>query len=337
MNIFQMSTRIIAAIIVVLTLCLSVPVAGQDQAKKSVPAQPKGDSAPNMETQVHSLKHANAVELAEVLGRAYVQGKNDGRVVAEPRTNTVIVVAPPTEMALIRELIKQIDRPAPADDLTRQQLAIMQLRSAEPNEAFESALNLILGKHQYAIDRVRKTIVVNADEPLKAKVEALVARLDAESPARAPQDVQIRVVWLINDGEQEDKKSPPPPEDVKDVLPALAKMGITRPGLAAQFLVTVTSDQDFRVHGRAAMTWMTTGGIHISADGRYAEMKSGPELRISLRGKLEPEGEFLSLDSTISAPMGQFIVLGMTPFYQTTSVFVIQVLPKGAKSATPKR
>src|SRR5947207_9174901 len=112
-----------------------------------------------------------------------------------------------------------------------------------------------------------------------SSVEALLARLDSPPAARpaATGDVQVRLVWLVNGLARED--APPLPDDLKEVLPGLAKLGIDKPRLAAQTLVNVTPNTEFVAQGVAKLD----GPCQFVATGRFNDKKETPGLTINIR------------------------------------------------------
>lgn len=322
-------TRMMAATLTIIPLCLFVSAPGQEPSKEPAKTTAKSVPAAVTEMQVIALQHASANHLSQVLASSF--GKDTRiRIVAEPQSNSIVVQAARAEMDLVRELVKQFDkRPAAVPEVMRNRLSILPLRTIVPDQAFEAALKLALDGYPYAIDRARKAVIINTDEDTRLRVESMVTRLESESTPRPPKDVQVRVVWILDDVPDMNRKSSmPPPSDMSEVLPALAKMGMTKPGLAGQLLVTATTDREFRVHGNTNV-WNIKEDVRFSATGSFAEKKSGSELIISIRGQFEGgKSELFALNSSINIPLGQFVVLGMTPFQHATSAFVVQVVPK---------
>jgi len=73
------------------------------------PAEPPADTEDAFEVIV--LAHAPAVEVAKVLDRALSgRGGAEARVVADARTNSLIVMAGPEDLARVKDLIAALDR-----------------------------------------------------------------------------------------------------------------------------------------------------------------------------------------------------------------------------------
>jgi hypothetical protein len=241
-------------------------------------------------------------------------------------------------MALVKEIIAKVDVPATENTALQSSLRVYQLQAVEPDKVLEAALQLVVqpgGLGKFALDPKRKMVIVSADDRTQEKVEALLTRLEERKvPARPAPDVQVRIVWLVSG--QAQGEGAPPPDDLQELLPGLAKLGILRPRLAAQTLVTVTPNTQFQAKGMAKLHTP----CQFSVMGNFGDKKETPELEISLRATHARQGgpeEICNLQTQISAPLGHLVVLGVTPNESLTSVFVVQVLPKEAKPAAPRR
>jgi hypothetical protein len=209
-----------------------------------------------------------------------------------------------------------------------------------------------------AADARTNAILVSASDDEIAKIKDLIARLDTPSArddaARPKVQVQVRVIWLVNDAPRPVAPPPqagtvppgvpaapapaPPPDDLKEVLPALTKFGIDKPRLAAQTLVSVTPDVQFQAKGVASLDGLP---CQFAVTGRLVDkMEKMPVLEVTLRATREratrdqqrTSEEIGNLQTEITAPPGHFVVLGMTPMDAMTSIFVVQVLvPDGQK------
>ena len=146
-----------------------------------------------------------------------------------------------------------------------------------------------------------------------------MARLDVATSERSSADVQVRVVWLVQ-GRAEEFAAPP--DDVKDVLPVLAKLGIEKPRLAAQTIVNVTPNSPFSTDGTVKLNET----VRFSIQGQFLEKTEPASLHIAIHAG--GQVEICKLSTDITAPMGHLVVLGVTPTKDTTSVFIVQVTRK---------
>src|SRR5262249_27218890 len=157
-----------------------------------------------------------------------------------------IVSAPTDKMDKIRSVVNKLDvaskLDAASDNEPAQQPIVVPLRFVEPDKTLEEALRLLFppsgfgpGHGNFTLDRQRKAVILWGEErETKAATEILdkLEKQSAKESGKSNPQVQVRVVWLVNDvPHQEASKLP---EDLKEVLPALAKLGIEKPRLAAQ-------------------------------------------------------------------------------------------------------
>jgi len=288
--------------------------------------KPPTDSVKKANFHIIQLKHVKAEDAIGMLRQLF--NKDTANLVSDARTNAILVSAPDEAIVGIREVLKKIDVDSDAGPMP---LQVVQLRSIEPDKALEEALGLIIkagGNANFAIDRPRKQVVISGDKPTIDAATALLARLDQGMPGQVEEDVQVRVVWLVNESKH-DEGTQPIPDDLKEVIPSLSKLGIAHPHLAAQTLVNVTPNFQFQAKGIARLS----GPCKFSVSGRYSTKKEAPSLEITIWATSDvqkAEHEICDLQTEISAPPGHLVVLGVTPTDTTTSVFVVQVIGKKA-------
>jgi hypothetical protein len=290
---------------------------------------PDPKSAEANELVILTLSHADAEGVAQVLANLNappgVTPGPRGRIGAisisvDQRINSIIVSAPSGKVAEIKALVTKLD--VPQKSRSQPTVRVFPLRFAEPDKSLEAALELAIGRPgQFTIDRLRKQVIVSTnDDALLKQVQELLARLDIATSERSSGDVQVRIVWLVQ-GRGEEFAAPP--EDLKDVLPALAKLGIEKPRLAANTMVNASPNSQFRVDGIANVGET----VHLSVTGQFVDRADPASLHISIKANGN-NGEICNLSTDISAPMGHLVVLGVTPTRETTSVFVVQVTRK---------
>ena len=137
--------------------------------------------------------------------------------------------------------------------------------------------------------------------------------------------MQVRIVWLAS-GIAPDQASKPP-EDLKEVVAELAKLGVEDPRLVSQAIVTAQLGRQFRVEGSAGRDkpyqLLISGTVLGGGPGETSK------LQVSIKAT-QPivTNQISRLDTEITAPLRHAVVLGMTPSGTGTSVFVVQILPK---------
>jgi hypothetical protein len=310
-------------------LCLAPAPAQEPRSKLSAPEPIKRN-----ETQVFKLKNALANEMATLLTTA-LGGASTGStvsIVPDSRTNALIVSGPKEDVDKFNAFIAHLDQPGASTGPPPARLKVYNLGSIEPSESLKSALQMVLTGRtgNFAVDERRRVAIISADDVVHQSVEELLRALQGEGPRGPIVDVKVRVLWLVNG--QKGEESAPLPDDLKEVLSSLAKLGIDRPRLAAQTLVNGTVGTQFQAQGVAQLVGAP---CRVNVSGRLSVKGDTPALEISLNasqpgGRGAAEISLCELRTEITAPVGHFVVLGMTPMDSMTSVFVVQVLkPEG--------
>jgi hypothetical protein len=299
--------------------------AQESKVKTSLPLEPK--PVPT-EVQVFPLRFADARETAAMLGN-FVPG-----VSWEPiqRSNSILVAGSREQLAKVKDFIAKVDVEGAEAAAAPPRMKILPLRHIEPDQYLEEAIKIALlggSGGSFAVDRPRKSVFVTGGQGAIDAVASLLASLD--TPAARTQDLQVRIVWLVSSGE-----APAPPDDLKEVLPALAKLGIDKPRLAAQTVVNTTPNAQFQAQGVTKIG----SSYQFSATGRLTDKPDAPELQVNIRAVESGNPgavEICALQTQIAAPPGHLVVLGVTPTGSMTSVFVVQVTrPNANRPAPPK-
>ncbi|HWY88638.1 MAG TPA: secretin N-terminal domain-containing protein [Gemmataceae bacterium] len=336
--------------VVVLVACGAPFGTAQVQEKKPATVTEKKEttSVPALPAEVHTfpLRHARAYEVAELLNKIFADTRM--QVVSDDRTNSLLVRVAAVKFAEIRNLVDKLEIEA-ADTKPVHKISVYSLRSIEPDDALEAGLKVLFkgSTGNFAIDRARKTVIVSANQATTDIVETVLAKLEVLQKERPAQDMQIRVVWLVNSTEKADADDTPalalpaPGDDLKEVLPGLAKLGIAEPRVAAQFFISAKSNRAFQASG----TERLYRPVDIMVSGHFGDSREMPDMRISIEVSADsnsqgfrakkggaasppepPTKKVLShLETNISAPPGHLVVLGVTPMNGMTSAFVVQV------------
>jgi hypothetical protein len=308
---------------------------GKDRGAKTKAGNSSGRDEEGPAFQVVRLKYAQAADLAQVLANLLPPPPKDdqtalNRLVPDVQTNSLLIQASPTALKRILTLVEQLDIPAsrPGDDGQRMMTFPLQKLAGDP--ALQAALSMMLEKNpkaKYTVDPRRNTLLLYGDDKVQAEVNDLIKALLAisEAPRKAPAPVappmQIRVLWLVDEQGPGELTG-----DVAKLVPVLAKLGIKHPRIASNCLVSVNSGS-FQVSGRSDFH----GGALLRVSGNCRLENERPLLKVDLRVDREkspgspPAFSLSSIETEIHAPFGHFVVLGMTPTLDTTSVFVVQI------------
>ena len=299
------------------------------------------------EIQLIPLKFADAADVANVLnqllgahmGPGSMAGMGPGvQIVAEQRTNALLISAPPTVIEQVKAFVEKLDQ-VPLVPVDTRQIKIFSLVHVEPSSSLLKMLSVVDTDARVAFDPDRKIIVAAGSGAALDAIEAFLMRID-QLPAgersageTAPQELQVRIVWLAGDLENEPATMPPP--DLENVVRELGKIGVSNLEMVAQIVVNATEGIPFTANGSARFTQPcslklsgTIGEVVRGTQGAVAKSKD-PQLELEISAVEDgPEVRHLgALQTTITAPVGQTVVLGVTPIQSKPSVFIVQLLP----------
>ncbi len=303
--------------------------------------QAKDKPAPDANYRVLQLKYSSANELAHMLSEFF--NERPVRVMADSRSNTLIISASESDFPLIRDLVERLDSEPPNKDGDKTEVNIIHLKYIPADKNLETMLKTVISaartKAAVAMDPNRNAIVFSGDQNTLRSVTALLESLDKpvakEQPAR---EMQVRVVWLASaSGGKPDKDVPKPPGDLHEVVAELDKLGVREPFLISQAVVNVTSNGTFELQGTAQLG--STPCVFAIAGQIGNKPSDVPMLQISIDATSQAsrvergfgggrDTPLCRIQTQISAPTGHPVVLGVTPTGNLTSVFVIQLLPK---------
>lgn len=302
----------------------SAPVAAQDDGSKESMA-------------VVVLQYASCDEMARVLHEMVPEAK----VTFDARTNSLLVKATTQYHTVVRDYIARLDRPIdpPQDDRS---VEVIQFRNTKLTPGIQRALmEMFDGRTvKMSLDVDRNMLVVEANDETLKRIRTLVEELDTKQSVNdevksgdADGSYRVRIVWLVT-GAPAEAGQATLPDDLQPVVTELNKLGVTNLKLAAQMLTRVRMNQQFSIHATPTMNQK----VQLESSGTLiGQGRSRPELRIEVEARNEmemfsPQGPvarqpetMAALKTTIDAPIGHFVVLGVTPIGSMTSVFVVQL------------
>jgi hypothetical protein len=322
--------RLLAAL-AVLALHCGILQAGQ---KETPPAPGGGRAIPDL--RVLRLKHATAdsvsQDLANLLGPPI---SKRFRVVADPRSNSLLVVATDEDFAVIKRYVQTLDEirpdePAPAE----RQFRVFPLGRTVPDKAFEAGLSAVIPPKDdafFVVDRERRLLIVTGNARVMKAAEEYLRHFEAAR--ERPAEVRVRLVWLAT-GFSARKDAVLPPAGLKEVTDELGNLGVGDLRLVSQFMIDCTAGKEFRSQGVATLD----SPCNLSLSGTVQERAGeAATLQLSLEATRGAASPVCKLSTEIVTPTGQYVVLGVTPTQGSTSVFVVQVLPAGGKAGPKKR
>ncbi|OHB73172.1 MAG: hypothetical protein A2V70_09115 [Planctomycetes bacterium RBG_13_63_9] len=281
--------------------------------------------------EVYALKHANAASVVESLKPIVGQDASvPVRLAVDNRTNAIVVSSPREVHDRIRELINVLDVPQRSGE--SKQYKVFSLVNVEPAMAAE-ILSELLGNDEarIAVEARSKSLIVSGPQETLKIVEALLLRLD-ETADKVPEQpapsttFRVRVVWLASGVSPED--APEPSEDLEKVVAELSKVGIEDVRQIGQIMVNIAAVGSFQASGspmlgKNATDWRVSGELSNSQGRALLEIEL-TAIGLVADGKSKTKAE---LQTTVCAPYGHYVVLGVTPVQSMSSVFVVQIVP----------
>lgn len=315
----------LAALVLAPALAAAPPIA------TSIPglllAQAAEDAPPPL--RVFRLAHVPAPEAMDLVWEM-IDGEMDVRIVADPRTNSLIGFAEETwVLDRVSELIELLDVAAPRDEpaMTR----VIRLGPVADGDQMAGILSMLFGGERSS-ERVRiawdpraRALVASGpahrlDAVTKLAME-LDPKLEAATPAPAEAPVlTTRLLWLVSG---EDAGRPLPP-DLAPVASELARLGIEDLRLAAQTLVparmhaTFSTGFDPMVAGQPWQVRLRGSIFPGDASGTY-------EIEFEVEGARAGGPGRLELATSVVSPIDHFVVLGVAPIGDRDSVLVLQL------------
>lgn len=330
---------------------LAIPALAQDpEPAKPMPPSPYAQSPatrpapPPQVLRVYALRNAKATEVYKLIERLW-SGPTSIRVVPDARTNALIVSAPKEASEQVTDLVKLLD--VPDEKPQEQRVEIFALKYVRASDLLQTLQQTLTGDRPHplnlACDPSTNALLVSGSPADLETTKELISLLDRPTPVEPRLGRKVRIVWLVSDMDL-----PPPPPDLKDVIDELDSLGVRNLRLVTQNMIQTISGEEFSIQ-------CTPPGFlncRVRIQGKFEENGAGtPRLRLSLNavGKVPPKeppappslsptpsptpppssgpSELATLMTTVFAPPGHKVVLGVTPIDQYTSVFVIQILP----------
>ncbi len=322
------------------------PIQSQAQAQAAAPIQaqaaPQEEKVEKLVTIIFQLKYAKPNSIVNVIQSLHGR---DAICVAHEDTKAILLQAPEKTIQEVKELIQKLD--VPQESETEGVFEIIKLKNVAPHE-IENSLEMAQGNLdvEFALDEERGQLLVRGDGNSVKRFVSLIAKLDEPPVAKPPsKSRRVRIVWLVNDRE-ENMELPPPPPDLMEVVAELQQIGITDLELMSQTMVQTLADGNFQI---SANLKFINGPGRLTIEGDLEEKSEGlVQVQINLEASTGTadrdskrsrgggiEQELCNLNTNVLAPLGHAVVLCLTPTDYLESAFVIQVLEGPARE--PKK
>ena len=286
---------------------------------------------------IYRLKYAQADAIAEVL--RILSADNTTVVASETASNSIIVSASAQQQGRVEDLIEELDVPPARDVAGRYECRVFKLVHTEAESVAKVITTLLGPAENIAVDERTNSILAQGTTDTLLTIEAILADLDKAADKdlkkRGPGTTfQVRVVWLANGLSDDDAADPT--ADLKGVLDPLRLMGVKDLRQVGQVIVNTTPDGQFQVRCSPVLN-QRSSDLEIS--GEFVSRQETPTLRIQLSANQTEEAPqpgsrrgpsaretLVDLETVISAPLGHYVVLGVAPVEQMTSVFIVQII-----------
>jgi type II secretory pathway component GspD/PulD (secretin) len=304
--------------------------------------------------QLHHIEARNAVLcLQKLFG---LSESSEVRIDADPESNRLFLYASLAVHLQVKEALERLD--SPPEPGGGQQFKVFHLQDSDAEATAVMVSDLLRNEEvTISIDRRTNSLVASGSERVLEVIEALLLRLDEqeeheEGPPLPSATYHVRVVWLAS-GLPEGIGAEPA-GDLDDVLAELAKVGVTGVRQVGQAMVYTLPDGRFEITSSPMLDEAYT---EMEISGELEERQGTPYLDIRLSAEQQkpvplpfptgtPESRrptrtrteaVVNLTTRIAAPYGHYVVLGVTPVRQTTSVFVVRVTESDPLSRPAKK
>jgi hypothetical protein len=308
---------------------LTVPIGAQPPERAAAP-----DKA---QLRVFPLRDATAAEAARLIREALTPP--GGRltrftIATDERTNSLIVSGLRADLDRVEALLGKIDVEAPAKERAAFKLMLIPLRPHSfEKESLEAALRIIFDGRQsdrYALDRNLGWVILYGDPQRLDNAVQLVRLLSEAGSRRQPEsagnDLELHVYWVVSAPTREG--TPKTLEDFREATADLARLGIDRPRLAGQVVVTATPGGRFEVAGLGG----ADGASQLAVTGSVADRTGAAGLEVTISVMRAPGGKdaapICRLRTQATVPLDRPTVLGTAPAEVFRSAFVVLVQHK---------
>lgn len=272
-------------------------------------------------TEVISLEHAELYSVLEVLSD--LNNVRLDSVAGLPDANRIILHGPEKAVEEAFRLIQQLDVPAPPEKVEPPRRTHFIRIQSYPTELLLDALsvNFEAFEVRLAIDHVNRQLLVTGTEEEFVKVMELMARLDLPSQA-----LQMDF-WFLRGtvGGSETANGTALPSGLAPIAKTLAENGFASLSLLAPCKLGVDAGQPFQQQfsvvpsdpesGDEKLDFRLEGRTQFSAEANSIQLQLEARMTgrpIGRQDRNQPFAQF-EIDTTLSIPLGRYVVLAAAP------------------------
>lgn len=279
--------------------------------------------------EIITVEHTEAKSIARI-----VESISGARVVADSRTNSLIIAGSAEIVAKVKTLVGQLDIAVRAAQKTNRMTQFFETTLPIDNSTLELVDSVISEGTSIAADG-KLLIVQGSPQDLK-EVEALVNKLNETAATRKspfesadPRSIQTNFYFISMsfDKSAPAKDAAPLPAALTLVADALAENGFYNPSLLAPLFVNakeVSRGDNFQISGQA-------GDIKIRVSGRVGQSGSPDSVEMSVSAELtapyfhvtsSADGEtrklrgyqsMFDIETRLNVTLGDYVVLAAAP------------------------
>jgi hypothetical protein len=259
---------------------------------------------------------------------------SDAHLVLDAKGRRIIAIGPRSVHERLKELIKLMDVAPPEPDES-DQIKVFSLSNSDANSML-GLIQSIVGntKVKIAVDPIVNRLVAAGPESKLKVIEALLMRLDEKSNrGLRDKSYRVRIVWFAQ--EPANDKAVNLDEDLLSVQDELSKLGVKSIHEVGQTAVNTIADGRFQIGCSAPLG----GGLaELKIKGMLAVQESMlPVLQIEISAEREEaanvadgggttkRSRLVDISTQIVAPLGHWVVLGVTPARENAMAFAVQI------------
>ena len=310
------------------TVCLLVDTSMAQETPRPKPAATDNTvqlGEKEKSTRLYRVKYAGKLFVGTVQ-----EAIPDARFVFDAGSDRLIVTASPKEHDLVAELLKELDVPPEQGE----DLKVFNLAYSDAESMLNVVSNLMRSQEvRYAADSRTNSLLVAGPKRALQVIEAILLRLDEASDLwLLERTFRLRVVWFA-EGSADDGRVKLD-ADLKSVQDELSNIGVEAIRPVGQAIVSIAPEGEFQI---GCSTTLGGSPADLEIDGNLDLVQRAPHLAIRISAEREQVVEvadgrttrhsvrLVQLATEIIAPMGHWVVLGVTPAGEDTLAFAVQV------------
>lgn len=261
------------------------------------------------------------------------------RIASDTVTNSLIISGQKEDVVAIQALLQKLDESSAGEN--RFQVAAFELEHVNPQKAV-GILNELRTSASIAVDESKGRLLVSGEPTAVKNLQSVLEMVDTPDQRTLKQPVQLRLVWLMEDKQQESEPEKFDADLAKVVRLTETRLGLSRLKKVMQLLVNVEPDSardssEFSVSGETELDVPLTLDFRGQLTGSSQDRPTiGLQIAVGQSGFMSNgvtiDKTVASIDTKVTAPVGHSVVLGVTSINSTSSVFVLQILPADAEA-----